>query len=141
MAVSRSNVVSSAREFLGTPWAHAARLKNVGVDCTGLVICAFNENGAEIPDKFDYSLGDEFVGLVRILNKYFSKHKLQNRRAGDVLLFRAKDMYNHVGLMVDEQHFVHAYSDPAFNRVVLTKFDGYWKQRLSAVYSFKGFEE
>lgn len=35
--IHRYAVVAEAREWLGTPWQHQARLKGVAVDCIGLV--------------------------------------------------------------------------------------------------------
>ena len=138
MAVSRAAVVESAKSFERTPWRHGARIKGVGIDCTGLVICSFNECGAEIEDIYDYSLFDEFNKLVRILNSYCIK-KDSKPLPGDVLLFRGDDMLNHVGIMTDEKTFIHAYSVPSIMMVVFQPYDAYWKQRLRGVYSFKGF--
>ena len=38
MTTTRTDVVAAAREWLGTPFHHQARLRGVGVDCVGLVI-------------------------------------------------------------------------------------------------------
>lgn len=139
MAVSREKVVESALSFEKTPWIHGARIKHVGIDCTGLVICAFNEAGASIPDVFDYSLFDEFQKLVRILNEYCDKES-RKIREGDILLFRGEDMFNHVGIALDENRFIHAYSVPSVMSVVVQRYDAYWKQRLKGIYSFKEFK-
>ena len=37
--VTGQDVVAEARRWLGTPWRHQARLRGVGVDCGGLVVC------------------------------------------------------------------------------------------------------
>jgi cell wall-associated NlpC family hydrolase len=139
MAVSRKKVVESALSFEKTPWIHGARIKHVGIDCTGLVICSFNEAGAEIPDVFDYSLFDEFSKLVRILNEFCNKESKKIEPA-DILLFRGEDMFNHVGIAIDSSRFVHAYSVPSVMSVVIQRYDAYWKQRLKGIYSFKEFK-
>ncbi len=38
MSTSGSDVVRTARTWLGTPYHHQGRLKGVGVDCAGLLI-------------------------------------------------------------------------------------------------------
>ena len=138
MAVSREAVVESAKSFERTPWRHGARIKGLGIDCTGLVICSFNECGAEIEDIYDYSLFDEFTKLVRTLNRYCDKVS-RKVLPGDILLFRGDDMLNHVGIVTDEKNFIHAYSVPSVMLVTIQPYDAYWKQRLRGIYSFKGF--
>lgn len=138
-AESREQVVMSAKSFLKTPWAHGARIKGVGIDCTGLIIASFNEAGFDVPDVFDYSLFDEFAKLVRILNTFCDKVQ-REILPGDILLFRGNDMFNHVGIAVDQSCFIHAYSVPSVMSVVEQRYDAYWKQRLKGIYSFKEFE-
>jgi cell wall-associated NlpC family hydrolase len=137
--MEREEVVSSAKSFLKTPWAHAGRIKGVGVDCTGLIICSLNENGAEIPDKFDYALGDEFYSLLKILKSSCYTVNISEILPGDIILFRAKDMYNHVGMFVGENKFIHSYSDPAIMRVTISRIDNYWRERIHSIHSYNGF--
>lgn len=138
-SVSREKVVECALTFENTPWIHGARIKHVGIDCTGLVLGAFNEAGADIEDVLDYSLFDEFTLLVRTLNKLATKES-REIRPGDVLLFRSFDMFNHVGIAIDSSKFIHAYSVPSIMKVVVQRYDSYWKQRLKGIYSYKYFE-
>lgn len=139
MPISRENVVKAALSFEKTPWIHGARIKHVGIDCTGLVICALNEAGASVPDFYEYSLFDEFSKLVRMLNEFCEK---QDREIlpGDILLFRGSDMYNHVAIAIDSSQFIHAYSVPSVMSVVVQELDSYWIERLKGIYSFKEFK-
>jgi cell wall-associated NlpC family hydrolase len=41
----REKIISVAHEYLGTPYRHQGRLKYVGVDCIGLVMCVAEEVG------------------------------------------------------------------------------------------------
>ena len=144
--IKADKVIESAREFLGTPWQHGARLKDVGIDCTGLIISSLNENGAGIEDINDYSIQDEFVRLARELKSRCSKHDecledFDLIQKADILVFRAEDMMNHVALYSGEGTIIHAYSVPAVNQVVEQKFDGYWKFRLVGVYRYKELKQ
>lgn len=137
--ISREKVVENSLKYLGTRWRHGARIKDVGIDCTGLVIMSLNDSGADIPDNFKYLLQDEFPKLVKVLNKYCDKVS-RAPLPGDIVLFRGKDMFNHVGIHVKENKFIHAYSAPAVMAVVLQPYSSYWEERLKGVYAYKGFE-
>lgn len=49
------NEVLIAREYISTPFVHQGRLKGVGIDCIGLVVCVARESGLEIKDYHGYS--------------------------------------------------------------------------------------
>jgi cell wall-associated NlpC family hydrolase len=55
-----NEIVEKAREFLGTPWHHDARIKGVGIDCTGLLACTLAELGVPVQDQRGYNLGDQY---------------------------------------------------------------------------------
>ena len=40
-----NETVRMARDYLGTPYHHQARLKGHGIDCVGLVVCVARELG------------------------------------------------------------------------------------------------
>lgn len=44
-ARERAAVITAARGWIGTPWHHAGRVKNAGVDCAQLVCAAYEEAG------------------------------------------------------------------------------------------------
>ncbi len=48
-----TEIIAKAREFIGTPFAHQGRLKGIGIDCVGLVICAAKELNL-VPQDYDY---------------------------------------------------------------------------------------
>lgn len=48
--VYRDDVVRVARSWLGIPFAHQHRAREVGVDCAGLVICVARELGLVSPE-------------------------------------------------------------------------------------------
>ena len=48
--VTRDQIVSQAREWIGTPYHHQARVRGAGVDCIGLLICVCRELGLVAPD-------------------------------------------------------------------------------------------
>ena len=139
MPITRKQFVNQSLSYLGTPWRHTGRVINEGIDCVGLIIQSLNDLGQNIPDDSDYSLNDEFVKLVKILNTYCTKLDGWDFTPGNIILFRGRDIYNHVGIMVDDTEFIHAYSVPSVMSVQLQPLNGYWKQRIKAIYEYKEF--
>ncbi len=52
--VTRQQVVDEARTWIGTRWQHQGRLKGVGVDCAGLVVCVMRAVGLHAADVVGY---------------------------------------------------------------------------------------
>lgn len=131
------DVVEKTREYLGVKWLHTGRSKELGVDCTGLVLCVYNDLGANIEDFTDYGMSDGWEAMIFHLRREFSK--VDNLLPGDIVVFRSPEIFNHVAIMISDTHFIHAYSVPSVMRVVEGELTGYWKQRIRGIYRYKGF--
>lgn len=99
-------IVDKAREYLNTPFHHQGRVKGVGVDCVGLVICVGKELGYASSD-FNYT-GYSRMPDGRVLSEQLGMHlKLIEReemQPGDVVCV-AFDIYpQHVGIIGDYRH-------------------------------------
>ena len=53
------DIVTQARTWIGTPYHHAAAVKGVGSDCTGLLIGVARELGIPVKADFNYRFGDD----------------------------------------------------------------------------------
>lgn len=105
-----SHVVAVAREYLGTPFHHQGRVKGVGVDCVGLVMCVARDLG--ITSRTDPGFKN-YTGYGRspdghILREQLGRHMVEvprdQMRAGDVVCV-AFDLYpQHVGIVADYRH-------------------------------------
>lgn len=139
------DIVDKAREYIGTPFHHGARVKGEGIDCVQLLIAIFNELGADIADHNDYSRFDEFERLIEILRTYCDEiydlpgdeSLVQN---GDILAFRGTLMYNHCGIYCGGT-FVHAYASPAYGKVIEEDLTPLWKSRVAFVFRFRGVSD
>lgn len=134
------DVVLTAREYLGTPWVHTARLKKIGIDCIGLVIETYNEYGANIPPNTDYSLEDEYNKLEDRLSLYFEPLNTHNFQAGDILVFRTKMMYNHVAIFSGEGTMIHSYQGSAHMQVIEEEYSAKWAFRFVRAFRHKDIE-
>lgn len=114
------SVVEQALRFLGTPYVDGGE-SPAGFDCSGFTRYVFALTQVELPRLAQ----DQFrVGKKRSLGK---------ARPGDLIFFSTvAPGPSHVGVVVDQTHFVHA---PATTGVVrLESFESpYWKRRLVGV--------
>lgn len=127
MTTTRLDVVQEARNWLGTPYHHQARLKGVGVDCVGLVIGICREIGLMASD-FDvpvYARQPDGLTLLREANMHLAylPDGQASMQPGDVVVVRFAGHPQHVGLIADYVHgglsIIHAASNAG--RVIETR--------------------
>lgn len=136
--VSASSIEATAREYLGTPWHHDARLKGVGIDCTGLLVCVLTELGVPVEDHRGYGMGDEIDRLLEGLGEHCDP--LEEGAAewpGDILVYRGRLMWHHCGFR-SAGGMIHSYASPSVMRVVEQPLDESWFSRLHSVWRYKG---
>jgi cell wall-associated NlpC family hydrolase len=131
--ISGEDMVSKAREYLGTPFHYGGRLKGVGLDCGGLLIAAAAEFGVgvEIPSP---PRGAALAVILKALAPCSLPVPLTDLRAGDVLVFASRLMPGHCGLLTGEGTVIHAYDSPSVRAVVETPLDARWRARLVGVF-------
>lgn len=98
MAVSGSDIVAYAQQFLGTPYAWGGNSLTDGVDCSGLVQQVYKHFGITVP-RTTY---DQITQ-----GKAVSMNQLQ---AGDLLFFHtaSADSPDHVGIYIGNGKFIEA---------------------------------
>jgi NlpC/P60 family putative phage cell wall peptidase len=138
--VSRPDIVSEARDWLGTPYCHQASLKGQGCDCLGLIrgiwrVCV----GDEPEDPPPYLAGQ--IGqpgdtrLNAAFDRHFQRVALSGLQPGHVLLFRPREdgPACHCAVLSCADAIIHAY----WNRsVVETPLSKWWRRRLVAAFAF-----
>ena len=137
MIATRMEIVEKAREYLGTPFHHQARLKKVGVDCIGLIVCVANELGFSIEDCTTYSRKPSDVLLLQEMR--FKLDEIPKEEAGfaDVLLFwisRTSLRPQHIAYKTDIG-LIHTWAHAG--KVVETPM-GNWDRRICGAFRLKG---
>lgn len=96
----RGKVVDEAMSWLGTPYAYAQCDKKKGTDCSGMVMSVFEKvAGWKLPRNSAKQA------------EFCSPLKKENVRMGDLAFFatgKDPDRISHVGIMIDEENFIHA---------------------------------
>jgi cell wall-associated NlpC family hydrolase len=138
---SRDAIVREARSWIGTPFHHQGRVKDVGVDCAGLIIGVAHALGLS---DFDYTTygraptGDDLMGsLLRA-----HCEPTADAKPGDVLLMRFDLEPQHVGFLSEgdlgagEARIVHTYMQA--RKVVEHYIDEVWFARVLGAYRLPG---
>lgn len=111
--LQRARVVQVAREWIGTPWHHRARVKGDGVDCAQLLIAAYSEAG--LFDAFDpgaYAIDRMLHSSEPLFQGWCEKYgrRVGAPKPGDVILWWFGKCFSHGGIVVDWPNAViHAY--------------------------------
>ncbi len=146
--MTRSEVVTEARRWIGTPYVHQASLIGAGADCLGLLRGVWRTlYGAEPGDVPAYTpdwsepQGDEV--LWRALAARMPGRALDDEAAGDVILFRMRDrgVAKHLGIQTRigaGARFLHAYSR---HGVLETALSAPWQRRIVARFGFPDIQE
>lgn len=139
----RLDVISAARDWIGTPYVHQAATKGAGCDCLGLIRGVWRELGcADVGDIPPYSMDwSEPQGEERLWRAAVQLLVPKARDAadiGDVLLFRMRDgsVAKHLGLQSSlgaTSHFIHAYQG---HGVVEANLTAPWQRRIVARFAF-----
>ncbi|RKT43046.1 C40 family peptidase [Thiocapsa rosea] len=92
----RADVVLAGLSQVGTPYVYGGNTPGQGLDCSGLTYYAHHVAGVQIPR----------VSIEQL--RAATPVPGRQPRAGDMVFFRTGPEQHHVGLMVDNERFVHA---------------------------------
>ena len=101
-----NTTVRMAREYLGTPYHHQARLKGHGIDCVGLVVCVARELGV-LPFDVDvtgYSRIPDGKALMHHLHAHMDAVDQRDMQPGDVICVAFDKWPQHVGILGNYIH-------------------------------------
>jgi cell wall-associated NlpC family hydrolase len=135
----RSEVVLKAREYIDTPFHHQGRLKHVGVDCAGLLVCVARELGLEPLDDttYDHDPHPETLKTYLDAQPFLVSVTRFDRDIGDILFMAlsTRTMRGHHLGIVSDIGIIHAYA-PA-HKVVETVLDATLARAIVGVYRWQ----
>lgn len=131
MPIDGMSIVAQARTWLGTPFAHQGRIKGVGVDCGGLLLCVGRELGMNIDEPPVYSMSPAPEIFPSMLGRHCVMVARVAMRPGDLLHFAFAGEPRHLGIATNIG-VIHAWAKPG--RVVEHRMDAVWMRRLRGVW-------
>jgi cell wall-associated NlpC family hydrolase len=114
--ITRAQIISKAREYIGTPCIHQGRLKGIGVDCIGLIVGVAKELGLPFFGK------EEFRTYRRkpdrgesIMLRYLKAQCIESSlpaKPGDIMVFwtNRRGVPHHMGIANDTGGMIHAFT-------------------------------
>ena len=114
LMIDRVEIVATARSWLGTPWTHQGRLRNVGVDCGGLIIGVGKELDVLDFDMSAYGRIPDGQKLRALCEQHLLAKPVSDIVPGDVLLMRFTRHPQHLAIVGDHGEpfsMIHAYAD------------------------------
>lgn len=115
----REAVVAAARDWIGTPYHHAADVKGHGVDCAMLLVRVYCDLGLVKPfdprpytrDWFLHRDEEKYLGHL-----FGRSHQVRYPNLGDVTIFQIGRLYAHAGIVsrVDPLTIIHAFAAARF---------------------------
>lgn len=134
-------VLALAEGWIGTPYRHQASTLGVGCDCLGLVRGIWRSLYADEPEPLPAYARDwaERSGEDRLMaaaTRHFEPvASVADAQAGDMVLFRWRPDYaaKHVGILADDDYFIHAYEGAAVVRSALVPS---WRRRIAGMFRF-----
>jgi NlpC/P60 family putative phage cell wall peptidase len=139
----RQDVVSEAREWIGTPFKHQHATKGQGCDCIGLVRGVYREvtgAEAETPPPYSTTWIDRTRGepLLDALGRNLVR--VETIEPGDIVVFRMvrNRPAKHCAVVSNEDHVIHAYQ--SIGSVQETVLDEHWSSKIVGVFRFPDTE-
>lgn len=147
--VKRSQIVSKAREYRGTPFQHQGRLKGRSCDCVGLVLMVADElsikdkNGVPIKgsDNANYSAQPMGRFVHEECQRRLREKPISEMKEGDVVTLRVSTPC-HVAIISTVNGvtgMIHAYAP--FGKVTEHIMDAKWRKRIEGVFEFEEVED
>lgn len=133
---TRQDIIDTARQYLDTPFHHQARVKGVGIDCAGLLICVARDLGLQHYDVQGYSSVPSGSDFVKHLDANLDP--IQAIEPGCVLLMTFAIDPQHVAIATSENSIIHSYA--IVRRCVEHDLDAKWRSSIRKIYRFRGID-
>ena len=150
-------IFTKAREYVGTPFHQQGRVKGLGMDCVGIMLCVGEDLGLRYKDgrpirRFDYmnyGLYPVLDEMQREMKKIFTEKPLAEISPGDILTMRAPFLVHHIAIVSELQGglgIIHAYGSENVSRngrgrVSEHPLSQLWKSRIASVFSYSAVDD
>ena len=133
------DILTAARQCLGTPFRHQGRLVAFGLDCAGVAIHVAREIGAGVIDVSGYGRTPAHGQLERSLDSQpcLERVFLEDRQAGDLLPLLFAGDPQHIAICAGETS-IHAYE--AAGKCCEHRINSLLEALIVRVYRFRGFK-
>lgn len=138
--IKRSDIVNLARTWIHTPYLHQGRTRQ-GIDCAGLVIRIFQDEGLTDYDVNGYSRTPSDAMMRRVLKDICVEVLFDQLKPTDIMHMSFERQPRHLAIvtMINPIRILHA--DSEAGEVVEHLLDNKWKTRFRGAYRVPGVED
>lgn len=140
----RNKIITESNKLLGVPFHHASN-SSLGMDCRGFIWLVYHRTGIELPTSDGRMYAADWwkhTKEERLLTTFLKKFKYTKEpKTGDILLFRLFALnapVNHCGIYINNETFVHCFSNKIRGGVHFQTFDYKWMRRFVTFLTYKG---
>jgi cell wall-associated NlpC family hydrolase len=144
----RQRIVAEAKTWIGTPFHDQAGVKGVGVDCAYLVGKTAEATGCiekfqVAPYTWEQFWHSDKEMLCDIVEGFGCTRVNGFPSPGDIVVFQMPRTRAccHLGIMIENNQFIHAHLLSGVRRVVVNTLEGEYFNSLKRIYSFPGVEQ
>lgn len=137
MMTTTDDILTAARQCIGTPFRHQGRMIAFGLDCAGVAIHVARQIGVGHLDVSGYGRTPASGQLEQSLDNQpcLERIPLTRPSPGDLLLMRFASDPQHIAIYAGET-IIHAYE--AAGRCCEHRLSSMWAARIVRVYRFRG---
>lgn len=138
--MTREDIVTYARTYLGVPFVHQGR-NRAGIDCGGLLVGVREGFGLPVKDLASYPRRirdvDTFLDLVEQGTRkvHDGTGGFMKLVEGQILVFMIRGFLPHLGIVSGPEHMIHAYETAG--KVTETRLSLEWQRDIHSVWDFK----
>lgn len=144
----RNKIIEEALTWDGTPYHHQACVKGIGVDCAQFmagIAKSLNLIPANAKLPTDYSpqwhLHNREEKLVEQLLAFGCVQiDIADTKPGDIIGFKIGRAVGHLGLMLNNNQFIHSQNLIVPCRVTINSYCDPWKSRHTVSFKFPGVD-
>ena len=135
--MTSDDIISIARETLGTPFRHQGRVVGLGLDCAGVALYVAGRLGLETIDVVGYGTTPANGMLEETLDQQPCLVEVNDRQPGDILLMRIFHEPQHLAIFTGGT-IIHSYANVGI--CCEHDLDDRWKSLIIKAYRFIGVE-
>ena len=136
--VTGEQIIIEARSWLGTPFKHQGKLKNIGCDCIGFVTGVLENIGYDFSEHYisEYSQIPDGEKLKQKLDSVLKPKNISELNAGNIFLMSFNFLPQHVGFISELnglKYIIHSYKNAG--KVVEHHLNDFWHSKIISLYN------
>jgi cell wall-associated NlpC family hydrolase len=140
--LTRADIVTEARTWLGVSWRHQGRSRHSGVDCVGLVVETAKALDLSDRDEKTYTRHAQGQNFLRPFQEEMDQISIEDIGPGDMLMLADKQYPCHVALVSEQHGVLHIIHAHASRRKVLEEaLNDEWRSKIRRAFRFRGVAE